>query len=152
MLCSRPDARLLGWVCTRKDSYAIQYASAQALADPKKAAAIQDFLQRLARSTVWVGAHPNEWATLSAKLVRVDTGVMEDIARRAKLRYGLDPQQPGDLEASFGREADYWVKQGTIQRRPDMSALFDTRFNAAMQAASHQAIEQQAQGNRQTAN
>lgn len=74
LLCSRPDARLLGWVCTRKDSYVIQYASAQALADPKKAAAIQDFLQRLARSTVWVGAHPNEWATLSAKLVRVDTG------------------------------------------------------------------------------
>jgi ABC-type nitrate/sulfonate/bicarbonate transport system substrate-binding protein len=77
---------------------------------------------------------------------------MEDIARRAKLRYGLDPQQPGDLEASFGREADYWVKQGAIQRRPDISALFDTRFNAAMQAASHLAIEQQAQGNRQTAN
>lgn len=153
LLRSRPDVRLLGWVGTRKDSYAIQYASAQALADPKKAAAIQDFLQRLARSTVWVGAHPDEWATLSAKLVRVDTEVMEDIARRTKLRYGLDPQQQGDLEASFGREADYWVKQGVIQKRPDISALFDTRFNAAMQAASRQAIEQQqAQGNRQTAN
>jgi ABC-type nitrate/sulfonate/bicarbonate transport system substrate-binding protein len=85
--------------------------------------------------------------------VRVDTEVMEDIARRTKLRYGLDPQQQGDLEASFGREADYWAKQGVIQQRPDISALFDTRFNAAMQAASRQAIErQQAQGNRQTAN
>ncbi|HKS13494.1 MAG TPA: ABC transporter substrate-binding protein [Pseudomonas sp.] len=144
LLRSRSDVRLLGWVGTRGDSYAIQYVSTQSLADPLKSAAIEDFLKRLARSTVAVGTNPEQWAALSARQVRVDVPVMKEIAERTKTRYGLDEEQQRNLEAAFAREADYWLAQGVIQQRPDIGQLFDLRFNAAMREATGQQVSKEA--------
>ncbi|WP_242671995.1 ABC transporter substrate-binding protein [Stutzerimonas kirkiae] len=141
LLHARDDLRLLGWVGKREDSYAIQYASAQALADPARRAAIEDFLARLARASVWVAAHPDEWAALSGRLVRVDPVVMRQIGERTRTRYGLTTPQQQALEDAFAAEADYWHAQGTIARRPGIAPLFDHSFNPAMLAATREARE-----------
>ncbi|WP_437883987.1 ABC transporter substrate-binding protein [Pseudomonas sp. LRF_L74] len=139
VLQSHPDLRLLGWLGNREDSYTIQYASPQALADPAKRAAIDDFLQRLARSTVWVAAHPQQWAALSARLARIDEGVMLRIARKTQTEYGLSDEQQNVLENSFRREAQFWQQLGVTSRTPDIQGLFDTGFNAGMRAATEDA-------------
>ncbi|TBU74883.1 ABC transporter substrate-binding protein [Pseudomonas daroniae] len=142
VLQSHPDLRLMGWLGSREDTYTIQYASAQALDDPSKRAAIDDFLQRLARSTVWVAAHPQDWAKLSSQLARVDEKVMLQIARKTQTEYGLDTARQDVLQASFQREAEFWHTLGVTDRTPDIDSLFDTGFNPSMIAATEAAKRQ----------
>lgn len=136
VLLKRPDLRLLEWTGKSSDSYTIQYASATALADPVRRAAIADFLQRLARSTIWVSDHPDAFAKAMSKLAGIDPDVALAITRKTKTRYGLDEAEQQKLKAAFGEEAAFWRKQGVLRKDVPVDALFDFSFDPAIRKAA----------------
>ncbi|ATE60707.1 PhnD/SsuA/transferrin family substrate-binding protein [Thauera sinica] len=135
VLEARPDLRSLGWIGRKDASYAIQLASSAALNDPGKRAAIADFLGRLAHATVWVGEHPESWASAASRLTRIDEPAMLKIARRTRFEYGLTAGQRAELSAAFEQEAGFWQGTGAMGRI-DVGALFDHQFNDVMLAGS----------------
>ncbi|MCW1384076.1 PhnD/SsuA/transferrin family substrate-binding protein [Novosphingobium sp. KCTC 2891] len=136
VLLSRPDLQLLQWIGGNRDSYALQFASTDALADPVRRAAIQDFLTRLARSTVKVADQPQAFSSAMSRLARIDPAIALSITRKTGYRYGLDAAQQDQLKRSFADEIAFWRKDGVLHRDVPVDALFDFRFEPALRAAS----------------
>ena len=105
------------------------YASVEALNDPAKAAALNDYAKRWAQSTRWIEHHPQEWITSYL------------IGERR-----VDPQQANDIMDALGTAQIYaqWtdviaIQQRTIdllveageQRPLDAHQLFDFRYEHA---------------------
>ena len=108
-----------------------QVAAPAALKDPKKAAAIKDYLARLRRATAWVHDHQQEWATVWAK----DTGLPYDVAldsvkRTNSTRFAVAVDKP--LVASEQQIADAFTELKLIPNKVDFGAFVDTRFNDAL--------------------
>jgi sulfonate transport system substrate-binding protein len=57
------------------NGYSFQVAASNALGDPAKAAAIKDYLARLAKAQKWSDAHKDEWATSWSKVTGLDPTV-----------------------------------------------------------------------------
>ena len=60
--------------------YSYQVASKAALANPKKVAAIQDYLKVLDRAYIWVTTHPGTWAKTWAQVTGLPLSVMTQAA------------------------------------------------------------------------
>ncbi|MEU6511837.1 ABC transporter substrate-binding protein [Streptomyces sp. NPDC046942] len=108
-----------------------QVAAPAALKDPKKAAAIKDYLARLRRATAWVHDHQQEWATVWAK----DTGLPYDVAldsvkRTNSTRFAVAVDKP--LVASEQQIADAFTELKLIPNKVDFGDFVDTRFNDAL--------------------
>ncbi|MFF9199362.1 ABC transporter substrate-binding protein [Streptomyces sp. NPDC014779] len=105
-----------------------QVAAPAALADPKKAAAIGDFVERLRRAQDWVYRHPEAWAKVWAK----ETGLPYEVALASvkrsngtRIAVALDPA----AVASEQRIADTFAGLGLIPHRFRFADFVDTRFN-----------------------
>ncbi|MEU6242523.1 ABC transporter substrate-binding protein [Streptomyces sp. NPDC047024] len=107
---------------------AFQVAAPGALRDPKKAAAIKDYLARLRRAQVWVHGHQQEWAKVWAK----DTGLPYEVAlssvrRTNSTRVPVAVDKP--LVASEQQIADTFTALGLIPKKVDFGDFVDPRFN-----------------------
>ncbi|KUN06134.1 ABC transporter substrate-binding protein [Streptomyces yokosukanensis] len=105
-----------------------QVAAPSALGDPKKAAAVKDYLARLRRAQVWVYGHQQEWAKVWAK----DTGLPYDVAlasvkRTNSTRVAVAVDRP--LVASEQQIADTFTELRLIPKKVDFGAFVDPRFN-----------------------
>lgn len=102
-------------------------ASDSALADPAKAKAIGDLVQRAARSTRWQRNNIAEAAPALAKRYNVDAKTAEAILKRTPSRYS--PITPA-IVAAHQDEADLFFKEGLIRQKLDAGKIFDNRYDA----------------------
>ncbi|MEU6813946.1 ABC transporter substrate-binding protein [Streptomyces sp. NPDC046860] len=105
-----------------------QVASPSALGNPKKAAAIKDYLARLRRAQDWVHGHQEAWAKVWAK----DTGLPYDVAldsvrRSNSTRVSVAVDKP--LVASEQKIADAFTELNLIPKKVDFDDFVDPRFN-----------------------
>ncbi|MDT0473187.1 ABC transporter substrate-binding protein [Streptomyces sp. DSM 41014] len=112
-----------------------QVASPSALADPRKAAAVKDYLARLRRATAWVYGHQREWAEVWAK----DTGLPYEVAlasvrRTNASRVAVAVDRP--LVASEQQIADAFTALRLIPGKVDFGRFVDTRYNGDLPAST----------------
>ncbi|GHI09527.1 ABC transporter substrate-binding protein [Streptomyces cellostaticus] len=108
-----------------------QVAAPAALENPKKAAAIKDYLTRLRRAQAWVHGHQEEWAKVWAK----DTGLPYEVAlasvkRTNSTRVPVAVDKP--LVASEQQIADAFTELKLIPKKVDFGDFVDTRFNGGL--------------------
>ncbi|MEV5430881.1 ABC transporter substrate-binding protein [Streptomyces sp. NPDC052701] len=108
-----------------------QVAAPGALKDGKKAAAVEDYLERLRRAYTWVYDHEEEWAKVWAK----ETGLPADVAlaavkRTYATRIAVAVDEP--LVASEQEIVDTFAELELIPRRVDFGGFTDTRFNGGL--------------------
>ncbi|AWW40940.1 ABC transporter substrate-binding protein [Streptomyces cadmiisoli] len=106
-----------------------QVAAPDALRDEKKAAAVEDYLERLRRAQDWVFEHPEEWAKVWAE----DTGLPYEVAlasvkRTNASRVAVAVDEP--LVRSEQEIADTFAELKLIPRTVDFSRYVDDRFNS----------------------
>ncbi|MDH1008370.1 ABC transporter substrate-binding protein [Pseudomonas nicosulfuronedens] len=100
-------------------------ATDQALADPARRAALQDYLQRLAGAQRWAYEHLDDYSRSLAKII----GFPEDAARlqfeRRQLRWqALDAQTLAQQQET----ADFYQAHGLIPQRLDVAPTFAVGF------------------------
>lgn len=100
-------------------------ASAAALADPGKRAAIADYLRRQARASRWSREHPDAYAAVYAK----QTGVPLAVARTLATWENPDlrPATPQDV-ADLQKAADRLQGWGVIPKRVDIAPVVELGF------------------------
>lgn len=108
-----------------------EVSNASTVQNPAKAAALSDFLERLAKAQAWAYAHPTEWAAVYAKLTGLPIAVALETAEHQRARYVPIDSKVISSEQTI---ADAFAGQGTIPK-VDMSNFFDTAFNPAIEAA-----------------
>ncbi|MCJ8207993.1 ABC transporter substrate-binding protein [Pseudomonas sp. RGM2987] len=98
-----------------------------ALEDPLRKQAIQDYIQRQARTWEWINNNPEPWAAKSAQLLGVDKAVFLDV-------YNSRSQPTTIVEvneqaiASQQEVADLFFEAGVLSERLDVSPLWDRNF------------------------
>lgn len=98
-----------------------------ALEDPLRKQAIQDYIQRQARTWEWINNNPEPWAAKSAQLLGVDKAVFLDM-------YNNRSQPTKIIEvndqaiASQQEVADLFFAAGVLNERLDVSPLWDRNF------------------------
>ncbi|HWU04161.1 MAG TPA: transporter substrate-binding domain-containing protein [Novosphingobium sp.] len=135
-LLKRSDLRLLTWAGSNADSYALQFASQKALDDPRRRAAIADFLQRLARAHVWATTHQAAFAAAASKQAGVDPDVTRIIAAKTRTRYGLTPAQQQAARQTLANEVAFWRQRGIIRADVPLDKVFDFRFEPLLVQAT----------------
>ncbi|WP_075736591.1 ABC transporter substrate-binding protein [Streptomyces acidiscabies] len=112
-----------------------QVAAPAALKDPKKAAAIADYLARLRRAQDWVSGHQADWAKVWAK----DTGLPYAVALASvKRTHSTRVSVAVDRSAINSEQqiADTFTELELIPRKVDFSAFTDSRFNGNLPAST----------------
>ena len=106
--------------------FAYLVAANAALADPKRAALIGDFVSRVARATRWQREHLEEATPAFAKSYNISPDLAGQILARTASRYApID----ANVVAAHQKEADLFFKLGTIRKPVDAGKLFDRRYN-----------------------
>ncbi len=104
-------------------------ASEAALADPRRAKAIGDFVARAARATRWQRENVEKAASGLASAFKVEPRIAAKIIERAPT--GFAPIDP-EIVAAHQAEADLFHKLDLIRNPIDASKIFDNRFNAVI--------------------
>ncbi|WDG78170.1 ABC transporter substrate-binding protein [Pseudomonas chlororaphis] len=98
-----------------------------ALEEPLRKQAIQDYIQRQARTLEWINDNPEPWASKSAQLLGVDKAVFLDMYNNRS--------QPSQIIAvndqaiaSQQAVADLFFDAGVLSERLDVSPLWDRSF------------------------
>ncbi|MEV0177100.1 ABC transporter substrate-binding protein [Streptomyces sp. NPDC050803] len=112
-----------------------QVAAPSALKDEKKAAAIEDYLERLRRAYDWVHGHQEEWAKVWAE----ETGLPYEVAlaavgRSYASRVPVAVDRP--LIASEQEIADTFTELELIPRKVDFARFVDPSFNGGLPAST----------------
>lgn len=109
-----------------------QVASPAAVKDHAEAAAIKDYLTRLARARTWATSHRAAWSATWAKA----TGLPLAVATVAVARGGATsiPLDPSVITAEQ-QEADAFTAAGLLPAKVDISHFVDAEFNST--AAVH---------------
>ena len=98
-----------------------------ALEDPLRKQAIQDYIQRQARTLEWINNNPEPWATKSAQLLGVDKAVFLDMYNNRS-----QPSKVVEVSdqaiASQQEVADLFFNAGVLNERLDVSPLWDRNF------------------------
>ncbi|AMZ70518.1 ABC transporter substrate-binding protein [Pseudomonas frederiksbergensis] len=98
-----------------------------ALEDPLRKQAIQDYIQRQARTWEWINNNPEPWATKSAQLLGVDKAVFLDMYNNRS-----QPTKVVEVNdqaiASQQEVADLFFAAGVLNERLDVSPLWDRNF------------------------
>jgi len=106
-----------------------QAASPDALDDKATAAAIEDYVGRLADAKRWSNAHRQEWAKVWAK----ETGLPVDVTARAVNRRVATPVAIDQEVVSSEQEmADAFVAAGLLPEEFDVEPFFTNRFDDAV--------------------
>lgn len=102
-------------------------ASAKAIADPVRHAAIGDYLQRLARVYDWINRNPEPWAAKSGKLAGVPPQLFLNQVRQRSQPYKLQAIDDAAIR-SQQLVADAFADGGMLARRIDVAPLWDRSF------------------------
>ncbi|MEV7993294.1 ABC transporter substrate-binding protein [Streptomyces sp. NPDC086077] len=112
-----------------------QVAAPGALRDKPKAAAIDDYLDRLRRAQDWVHEHPEEWAKVWAK----DTGLPYEVAL-ASVKRSNGTRVPVAVDAPLIKSeqeiVDAFADLKLIPGKVDFGAFVDTRYNGDLPPSS----------------
>jgi sulfonate transport system substrate-binding protein len=100
--------------------------TAAALAEPRRAAAVADYLRRYKVSQVWANAHQPAWQKEYARLTGLPPEVVADMFTRYRPRFvPLDQAVLGPHQ----KVADAFLEAGLLARRVVVAACFDRRFD-----------------------
>ncbi len=109
--------------------YSFAVASQAALADPAKAAAINDYLKLLNQAYVWGGTHLTAWAAVWAKATGLPDSIMLNAAKD-------DVRTPARITpAVISAEqsvSNAFTTAGLIPGHVNFASFADTRFNDAV--------------------
>lgn len=102
-------------------------ANQRSIDDPLKHMAITDYILREYRSWQWIGAHPEEWATKSSKILGMPREVFLE---QYRVQSGPRILQPVDDAAVRAQqdEADLFFEAGVLPHKLDVSGLWDRSF------------------------
>ncbi|MBB3102193.1 ABC transporter substrate-binding protein [Azomonas macrocytogenes] len=101
-------------------------ATDQALADPARRAALQDYLERLDAAQHWAYAHLDEYARTLAQII----GFPEDAARLSFARREMTWQTVDDATITQQQAtADFYHAHALLARPLEVAATFDHGFN-----------------------
>jgi sulfonate transport system substrate-binding protein len=121
------------------NSYLYVLARRETLDDPAKAAAIEDFMARVARASTWVAEHPDEW--IEAYYVEVQKQTPE-YGRQAYEAQGTTTWLPiagGEAQTAQQEQADLFHRAGLFPDPIDVAPQFDPavtdRFSQAIAEA-----------------
>ncbi|WP_307874817.1 aliphatic sulfonate ABC transporter substrate-binding protein [Frankia nepalensis] len=105
------------------------------LDDPAKAAAIGDFVKRWVRGLTWRDTHVDEF--VQKQYVEKQNQPAE-IGKLLLTKQGVATFTPIDGSVVEGAQklADLFKDSGVIPKKLDMSKLFDTRYNSAVEEAT----------------
>jgi sulfonate transport system substrate-binding protein len=109
-----------------------QVAGDGALADPGRAAAIRDYLSRLAAATAWAQNHPDDWARAWAAQTGLPLSATQLAVSRRTIAYVPIDDAVISAEQSV---ADHFADAGLIPNHVTMGDFLDPRFNDAVTAA-----------------
>jgi sulfonate transport system substrate-binding protein len=98
-----------------------------ALEDPLRKQAIQDYLQRQARTLEWINNNPEPWAAKSAQLLGVDKTVFLDMYNNSSQASRIIEVNDQAI-ASQQEVADLFFDAGVLSERLDVSPLWDRQF------------------------
>lgn len=121
--------RSIGQAKDVTNGYWFGVASDQALADPKRNTALQDFLIRFEKAAAWAQQHPDEWAAKYAAAVGLELKVAE-VAQSRSVR--LPTELDDTVIASEQRIADLFAESGQLSSAPQFADWVDTRYNDAL--------------------
>ncbi|MUL47250.1 ABC transporter substrate-binding protein [Mycobacterium sp. CBMA293] len=107
------------------NGYGFGIASVAALQDAKRNAALADFVQRVARASVWAKAHPQQWYEKYAAAIGIDPAVAQ-VAQSRSLRLAIPIAD--EVVASEQQLADAFAQSGQIDHKPTFSHFVDNRF------------------------
>ncbi|MFC3997415.1 ABC transporter substrate-binding protein [Nocardiopsis sediminis] len=122
----RLDAEILVNAEAYGNTFNFQVAADTALEDPAKAAALEDYVERVHRAVVWSGENPDEYAEVWAE----HSGLPVEVTRLAAERRSPTPR-PIDQDL-IDREqtlADSFAEAGEIPTSPNMADFTDDRFD-----------------------
>jgi len=104
-------------------------ATDAALADPAKAASVEDYVKRLRRAEAWADAHTPEWAQRYAEVSGLPLPVATSVVEHEQ-----DTWVPIDdaVVKAQQEQADVYTELGLLPTRLDVTQEFDPRFNAAV--------------------
>lgn len=106
-----------------------QAANPDALDDKATAAAVEDYLGRIAKAQVWSNTHRDQWAKVWAE----ETGLSPKVTRRAVDRRVAKPVQIGpDVIGSEQKMADTFVANKLLPGKFDVADFFTDRFNSSV--------------------
>jgi sulfonate transport system substrate-binding protein len=109
-------------------------ASASALKNPAKAAAIADYVSRFVKAVGWENSHVSEVAKATyVDQYKLPQALGESIIKAAGPSTFI--QLPGDLLAPQQNLADLYATAGEIPEKLDVSAEFSTLYNDTVKAA-----------------
>jgi sulfonate transport system substrate-binding protein len=103
-------------------------ASGDALADPRKRAAIADVLARYQRAGDWAVANPDAYAQIYATLTRSPLDAAKQITKRASLKQHFVTD--ADIDA-LQKVADRAQQDAILPRRIDVHAISETHLASA---------------------
>lgn len=137
-----PDAVKLVSASALAPAYGFELAARQALADPAKLAALEDFTQRVVRSNAWRRGHVDQW--IDAYYVRYQ----KQTPANAKVIYagsGASTYIPIDdtVRANQQEQADLFRQNGLLDQSIDFSSQFDPTVVKEFNEATAAAISQQ---------
>jgi sulfonate transport system substrate-binding protein len=98
-----------------------------ALEDPLRKQAIQDYLQRQARTLEWINNNPEPWAAKSAQLLGVDKAVFLDMYNNRSQPSKIIAVNDQAI-ASQQQVADLFFDAGVLSERLDVSPMWDKNF------------------------
>ncbi|HEU4810968.1 MAG TPA: ABC transporter substrate-binding protein [Nocardioides sp.] len=121
------DARVITTGKGVVNGYVFQAASDEALDDPATAAALKDYVGRIARAQTWSSTHKEEWA----KVWSEETGLSYDITLAATTKREIQLVPITDeVIASEQEMADAFAANGLVPEQFDVEPFFIDDFNA----------------------
>ena len=124
-------ARVLTTALGRLSGNYVVAASAEALADAGKRAAIADYLQRYKKVLAWINADDNRYAALLAKTTGVPAAYYLQQFQERSTRSSLAPVTDAAIASEQG-VADAFFKAGVIPAKVDVRPLWDRSFNSSL--------------------
>ena len=125
------DARVVADGSSLMNGYTFQVAADQALDDPATAAALEDYLGRIAEAQVWSATHKEEWSTAWAE----ETGLAPEVTLAAVQKRDIRVVPiDEELVASEQAMADAFAGAGLIPDEVDITDYFSDRFNDTVAA------------------
>lgn len=124
-IAEHPGAVELAALNDFTESYNYLLALRPVLDDPAKAAAIEDFVGRLARAARWVEEHPDEWIQTYYIDIQKQSPDAARAAYEAQGRTRWVAIAGGDAQASQQQQADLFHEAGLLPEPVDVSPQYD---------------------------
>ncbi|VXB64466.1 hypothetical protein NOCARDAX2BIS_290015 [Nocardioides sp. AX2bis] len=126
-------ARVIADGETLANGYNFQAASTEAIEDEATAAALEDYVSRVAEAQVWATTHQQEWADAWSS----ETGLAPEITLAAVKNRDVEVVPIDDaLVASEQEMADAFDGAGLIPEQVDVTPFFSDRYDESSLAAA----------------